>query len=127
MAIESPLHGIDAGLGSSLARVSDVDDNQVRLTRLGQSLFDGVTDCYLMTEPGNNLGQTPRCFVKAVPRIAVVTGSANDQDFGHACELFRDQFSRARRHPNCFPGAFSPRRRWRPARRPANRSNGLLR
>ena len=58
MAIESPLRGMDAGLGSSLARVSDVDDNQVRLTRLGQSLFDGVTDCYLMTEPGADLGKT---------------------------------------------------------------------
>src|SRR5215207_105722 len=53
MAIESPLRGIDAGLASSLARVSDVDDNQVRLTRRGHGLFDSVTDCYPMTEPGD--------------------------------------------------------------------------
>jgi len=58
MAIESPLRGIDAGLGSGIARVSDVDDNQVRLAGLGQSLFDGVTDRHLMTEPSDNLGQT---------------------------------------------------------------------
>ena len=57
MAIESPLRGIDAGPRSSLARVSDVDDNQVGLTRVGQGLFDGVADRHLMAELGDNLGQ----------------------------------------------------------------------
>ena len=57
MAIESPLRGVDAGPRSSLARVSDVDDNQVGLTRVGQGLFDGVADPHLMAELGDNLGQ----------------------------------------------------------------------
>jgi hypothetical protein len=57
VAIESPFRGFDAGLRPSLARVSDVDHNQVGLTRGGQSLFDGVADRHLMTQPGNNLGQ----------------------------------------------------------------------
>jgi hypothetical protein len=34
-AIESLLRGIDAGLGSGLTRVSDVDDDQVRLAWFG--------------------------------------------------------------------------------------------
>jgi hypothetical protein len=41
MVVESPLCGIDAGLGSGLARVSDVDNNQGRLARVGQSLLHG--------------------------------------------------------------------------------------
>jgi hypothetical protein len=57
MVIESTLRGIHAGLGSRLARVSDIDNNQVGLTRIGQGLFDGVADRDLMTEPGDNLGQ----------------------------------------------------------------------
>jgi hypothetical protein len=88
MAIESPLHGIDAGLGASLARFSDVDHNQVGLTRIGQSLFNGIADRHLMTDACDNLGQTLRCIAKAVPRIAVVTGSADDQDLSHARDLF---------------------------------------
>ena len=57
MVIESTLRGIYAGLGSRLARVSDIDNNQAGLTRIGQGLFDGVADRDLMTEPGDNLGQ----------------------------------------------------------------------
>jgi len=57
MVIESTLRGIYAGLGSRLTRVSDIDNNQVGLTRIGQGLFDGVADRDLMTEAGDNLGQ----------------------------------------------------------------------
>ena len=57
MAIESPLRGIDARLGSRLARISNIDNNQVRLAWIGQGLLDGVADRDLMTEPGDNLGQ----------------------------------------------------------------------
>ena len=38
MVIESTLRGIYAGLGSRLARVSDIDNNQAGLTRIGQGL-----------------------------------------------------------------------------------------
>ena len=44
MFFESPFRGIDAGLGSGLARVSDVDHNEVRLARFGQSVLDGFAD-----------------------------------------------------------------------------------
>jgi hypothetical protein len=57
MAIESPLCGVvDAGLGSGLARVSDVKDNQIRLTGLSQHRFDSVADRHLMTDLGSDLG-----------------------------------------------------------------------
>jgi hypothetical protein len=60
MAIESLFRSIDAGLGSGLARVSDIDDNQIGLARFGQALY-GFTDHHAMTEPGNDSAR--RCEV----------------------------------------------------------------
>ena len=57
MAVESPLSGIDASLGSGLARVSDVDDDHVWLARFGQNLLYFFTDRHLVTEPSNDVGQ----------------------------------------------------------------------
>jgi hypothetical protein len=57
MALESPLSGIDASLGSGLARVSDVDDDHVWLARFGQNLLYFFTDRHLVTEPSNDVGQ----------------------------------------------------------------------
>ena len=51
-----PLRGVDAGLGAVLARFPNVHDNQVRFTRVGQSLFNGVGDRHVMPELGDNLG-----------------------------------------------------------------------
>jgi len=88
MAIESPLRGVDARLWAGPTWVSDVDDNQVGVTRVGQSLFDGVADRNVMTEPSDDLGHALGCFAEPVPRIAVVTGSADDQGFSHDRDLF---------------------------------------
>ena len=57
VVIESPLRGIDAGLRAGLAGVSDVDNNQVGLTRFGQSLLHGFADRHVVTEPGDDLGE----------------------------------------------------------------------
>jgi hypothetical protein len=56
MAFESPLGGVDAALGAGAVGLSDVDDNQVRLTGVGQRLLDGLADGHLMAEPGDNIG-----------------------------------------------------------------------
>jgi hypothetical protein len=88
VVIESSLRGIDAGLGAGLARVSDVDHNQIWLARFGQSLLHGFADRHVVTEPGDDLGQALRGIGKGMPRVAIATGSADDQDFGHARDLF---------------------------------------
>jgi hypothetical protein len=87
MAIQSPLRSRDAGLWSGIPRVSDVDDNQVGLARFGQSLLYGFTDRHLVTKPGDDVGQTLGGLGKGMPRVAVATGSADDQDLGHARTL----------------------------------------
>jgi hypothetical protein len=88
MFFESPFRGIDAGLGSGLARVSDVDHNEVRLARFGQSVLDGFADRYGVAEPGDDVGQALRGLGKPMPRVAVTTSSADDQDFCHARDLY---------------------------------------
>jgi hypothetical protein len=96
MAFESTFRSIDAGLRSGLARVSDVDHNEVWLARFGQSVLHGFADRYGVTEPGDDVGQALRGLGKPMPRIAVATSSADDQDFCHARNLFGVLTSRAR-------------------------------
>jgi hypothetical protein len=72
MAIQSPLRSRDAGLWSGIPRVSDVDDNQVGLARFGQSLLYGFTDRHLVTERGDDVGQTLGGLGKGMPRVAAL-------------------------------------------------------